>query len=123
MKNAIAVMFLFLIAGCASITNDSHVPVSLSFSDGSNGSCNLENKRWTGTLIMPGVASVRRSDDVLKFTCKTSDGRDSFGSIPSTMGAKIIASAVFLDLGIVDSITDMHREYPASFVIPVKKVN
>lgn len=63
---------------------------------------------------------IRRSDDALKFNCKTSDGRESFGSIPSTMGSKIIASAVFLDFGIVDSITDKHREYPASFVLPVK---
>jgi len=39
----------------------------------------------------------------------------------STIGAKIVASAVFLDLGITDAITDMHREYPASYVIPVQK--
>jgi len=36
------------------------------------------------------------------------------------MGGKIIASAVFLDFGIVDSITDKHREYPPSFVIPIR---
>jgi hypothetical protein len=35
------------------------------------------------------------------------------------MGGKIVASAVFLDFGIVDSITDKHREYPANYVIPV----
>ena len=40
--------------------------------------------------------------------------------IPSTMGGKIIASAVFIDFGIVDAITDKHRKYPASFVIPIK---
>jgi hypothetical protein len=37
------------------------------------------------------------------------------------MGGKIVASAVFLDLGIVDSITDKHREYPSNFVIPIAK--
>ena len=26
----------------------------------------------------------------------------------------------FLDFGIVDAITDKHRNYPASFVIPVR---
>jgi hypothetical protein len=36
------------------------------------------------------------------------------------MGAKIVASAVFIDLGIVDAITDKHRNYPASYIIPVK---
>ena len=28
-----------------------------------------------------------------------------------------VASAIFLDLGIVDSITDKHREYPAQIVL------
>jgi len=36
------------------------------------------------------------------------------------MGGKIIASAVFLDFGIVDAIADKHRNYASSFVIPVK---
>lgn len=48
-------------------------------------------------------------------------GGTAVGGIPNTMGGKIVASAVFLDFGIVDSITDKHREYPASFVIPIKK--
>ena len=65
---------------------------------------------------------VRRSDDALHYDCKTNDGREIVGFIPSTMGAKIIASAVFIDLGIVDAITDKHREYPASFVIPIEKI-
>ena len=64
---------------------------------------------------------IRRSDDNLNANCTTEDGRKAFASIPSIMGGKIIASAIFLDFGIVDAITDKHREYPASFVIPVKK--
>lgn len=36
------------------------------------------------------------------------------------MGAKIIASAVFIDFGITDAITDKHRKYAGSFVIPIK---
>jgi hypothetical protein len=35
------------------------------------------------------------------------------------MGAKVLASAVLIDFGIADAITDKHRQYPASFVIPV----
>ena len=112
---------LFFIIGCATITNDSMVPISLSFSDGSSGQCQLNNKRGSWTANLPGVVSVRRSDDVLQFRCKTDDNRDVYGSIPSEMGGKIVASAVFLDLGIVDSITDKHRNYPASFVIPIIK--
>ena len=119
-KNIIMVSFLFTI-GCATITNDANVPISLSFSDGSSGQCQLDNKRGAWTVNIPGTVSVRRSDDALKFRCSTEDDRESYGSIPSEMGGKIVASAVFLDFGIVDSITDKHRNYPASFVIPVKK--
>ena len=109
-----------ILFGCASITNDAYVPVALSFSDGSEGECQLENKRYAETVSVPGTPMVRRSDDVLRFRCKTTDGGEAFGSIPSTIGAKIVASAVFLDLGITDAITDKHREYPSSYVIPVK---
>lgn len=107
--------------GCATITNDSNVPIALSFSDGSDGKCKLQNKRYTSEVEIPSTPMVRRSDDVLKFDCKTSDGREAFGSIPSTIGAKIVASAVFIDFGITDAITDKHREYPSNYVIPIKK--
>ena len=97
------------------------VPVTLSFSDGSSGSCKLTNKRVTLEVDVPGTNLIRRSDDDLKFDCTTEDGATAIGQIPSTIGAKIIASAVFMDFGIVDGITDMHREYPANFVIPIIK--
>ena len=121
MKNLISVMALLFLASCATITNDPNVPVSLSFSDGSEGTCQISNKRMALTVDIPSTPMVRRSDDALKYDCETTDGRKSFGSIPSTMGGKIVASAVFLDFGIVDSITDKHRIYPANFVLPVKK--
>lgn len=106
--------------GCATVTNDPTVPVSLSFSDGSNGECFIKNKRFSDTVSIPSTTMVRRSDDVLEYRCKTEDGREALGSIPSTIGSKIIASGVFLDFGITDAITDKHREYPASFVIPIE---
>lgn len=109
-----------LLAGCASITNDAMVPVALSFSNGDTGECVLTNKRQTLTVDMPTTASIRRSDDDLRYDCTTSKGARAVGGIPSTMGGKIIASAVFIDFGITDAITDKHREYPASFVVPVK---
>ena len=121
MKNLISVMALLFLASCATITNDPNVPVSLSFSDGSEGTCQISNKRMALTVDIPSTPMVRRSDDSLKFDCETTDGRKSFGAIPSTLGGKIVASAVFLDFGIVDAITDKHRNYPANFVLPVKK--
>lgn len=119
----------FLVAGlavlslsnCASITSDAMTPMSISFSDGSNGQATLQNKRGIWQTPVPATVSVRRSDDVLKYDATTSDGRKAVGAIPSTMGSKIIASAVFLDFGIVDSITDKHREYPSSYVMPIRK--
>ena len=112
---------LLLVSGCASITNDSYVPMAISFSDGSSGSCQITNKRMSITSEIPGTPMVRRSDDNLLLNCTTEDGRTATSSVPSTMGGKIVASAVFLDFGITDAITDKHREYPASFVIPIKK--
>ena len=112
---------LILMTGCASITNDAYVPMALSFSDGSDGSCQITNKRMSITADIPSTPMVRRSDDNLQLNCTTEDGRSAVSSVPSTMGGKIVASAVFLDFGITDAITDKHREYPASFVIPIKK--
>ncbi|MCP5146141.1 MAG: hypothetical protein H6978_15130 [Gammaproteobacteria bacterium] len=121
MKKGIALAVLAVaIGGCATLTNDAMTPIALSFSDGSKGKCKLENKRGVWETTIPITYSVRRSDDVLKYDCSTSDDRGAVGSIPSSIGAKIVASAVFLDFGITDAITDKHREYPASYVIPIE---
>ena len=109
------------LSSCASITNDAFVPMAISFSDGSSGSCQITNKRMSIEAPIPSAPMIRRSDDNLQLNCKTDDGRTAIASVPSSMGGKIVASAVFLDFGIVDSITDKHREYPASYVVPVKK--
>ena len=111
----------FMLGSCASLTNDAYVPMALSFSDGSSGSCEITNKRMAITAEIPSTPMVRRSDDNLLLRCETEDGREANASVPSKVGGKIVASAVFLDFGITDAITDKHREYPASFVIPIKK--
>ena len=49
------------------------------------------------------------------------DGKKAVGTIKSSIeGEKLGASIVFIDLGITDAITDKHRTYPSSFVIPVR---
>ena len=113
------IMLVGLMSGCATLTEDPMTPVSLSLSDGSQGKVSLTNKRGAWDTKIPGTVSVRKSDDGLRYEATSNDGRRATGVIPSTMGAKIIASAVFLDFGIVDAITDKHREYPSSFVIPI----
>ena len=52
---------------------------------------------------MPGTASIRISDDNLQYNCVTDEGKTAIGSIPSEIGAKIVASAVFIDFGITDA--------------------
>ena len=120
-KQIITAMCGLVLSSCASITNDAFVPMAISFSDGSSGTCQITNKRMSIEAPIPSAPMIRRSDDNLQLNCKTDDGRTAIASIPSSMGGKIVASAVFLDFGIVDSITDKHREYPASYVVPVKK--
>ena len=110
-----------IVSGCATIVNDANVPVSLSFADGSQGTCKLTNKRGSWTANLPETVMIRRSDDALRYDCETRGGKKGFGSIPSGMeGGKMAASVFFWDLGITDAITDKHRTYPASFVVPVK---
>ena len=126
MKKILPLVFVPVMAisitGCATLTNDPMTPIAISFSDGSNGTCNLNNKRGSWQTEIPSTSSVRRSDDPLKYDCDTSDGRNAVGSMPSTIGPKIVASAVFIDFGITDAITDKHRQYPSNYVIPIKKV-
>ena len=122
MKKLLLLSSVATLSGCATITNDSYMPMALSFSDGSSGPCNISNKRFTEKVEIPSTPRVRRSDDQLKYDCATSDGRKAFGGIDSTISAKIVASSVFLDFGIVDSITDKHRKYPSNFIIPIAPI-
>ena len=120
-KFSIILLSVFALTSCATIVNDAHVPVSLSFSDGSDGECRMSNKRQSLSGEVPGTFMVRRSDDALRVDCTTKAGKKGFVSIPSTLeGGKLAGSVVFFDLGITDSITDKHRIYPSSFVIPVR---
>ena len=116
-----SIIFLIFLTSCATIVNDANVPVTLSFSDGSSGSCKLSNKRMQYQVDIPGTHQIRRSDDALKYDCKTENGKTAFGSIPSEIeDGKLAGSIIFFDLGITDSITDKHRTYTPNFTIPVQ---
>jgi len=119
-KVFLMVLAIFTLTSCATIVNDANVPVSLSFSDGSDGKCKLNNKRASYSVSIPSTTMIRRSDDSLRFDCVSDSGKKGYGSIPSGMeGGKVAASVFFWDLGITDAITDKARTYPPSFVIPV----
>nr|VFJ47096.1 MAG: hypothetical protein BECKDK2373C_GA0170839_101711 [Candidatus Kentron sp. DK]VFJ61012.1 MAG: hypothetical protein BECKDK2373B_GA0170837_109712 [Candidatus Kentron sp. DK] len=112
----------FLVIGCATIVNDPMIPVTATFSDGSGGKCEFQNKRGLWNSDIPGTAMIRRSDDPLVYRCETEDGRKATGSFVSKIeGEKLGASVLFLDLGITDAITDKHRYYQGNVVIPIKK--
>ena len=120
-KTLASIFILVFLTSCATIVNDANVPVALSFSDGSSGSCQLTNKRVSLEVSIPSTSMVRRSDDALRYNCTSKNGKKGFGSIPSEIeSGKLAGSVVFFDLGITDSITDKHRTYPSSFVVPVK---
>lgn len=121
MKNIALILMIFGVGGCATLTNDAMTQLTLSFSNAGYGSCDLSNKRGAWSTSVPATVYVRRSDDALLYRCTTDGGQYISGTIASTMGGKIVASAVFIDFGIVDAITDKHREYPGSFVIPVPR--
>ena len=124
MKSLFFALFLSLAAttllgACASITNDSHQQINFKapVCKGKGVTCTASNKRGLWKFELPGAELIRRSDDVLKIECEDKEGNEYQEAVPSRMGGKIVASAVFLDLGIVDSITDKHREYPPQIVI------
>lgn len=121
LKTTAALLTTFALSGCATIVNDPYIPLTATFSDGSNGECEFQNKRGLWGLDVPGTVMIRRSDDALIFRCETKDGRKASGSITSEYeSGKYAASIIFWDLGITDAITDKHRTYAGNLIIPVK---
>ena len=75
MKKIIIILIsIFTLTSCGTIVNDPNVPVSLSFSDGSDGECKLNNKRAAYSVNIPSTTMVRRSDDALRFDCLSDNG-------------------------------------------------
>jgi hypothetical protein len=112
---------LFMLSGCATIVNDSNIPLNFSFSDGTTGHCVFMNKRGTWESDMPASnVLIRRSDDVLIYNCETKDGQLISGSVKSEIeGGKLAASVFLLDFGITDAITDKHRKYQNNTIINI----
>jgi len=124
-KNALSLSFLAVaLTGCATIVNDPYIQLTASFSDGSEGECQFNNKRGSWSVHIPGTGMIRRSDDSLIYRCETDDGRKSTGAIVSEVeSGKMAASVIFWDLGITDAITDKHRTYQGNVVLPVGKMD
>ena len=66
---------------------------------------------------------VRRARSNLDYHCTTKDKDVAVGSIPSSIETeKLAASILFLDLGIIDSITEKARTYPMENVIRAPRI-
>jgi hypothetical protein len=123
MKKILTTAAALSVVGCATIVNDAMIPLTVNFSDGSDGKCTFTNKRgvWTSDIPTSSVM-IRRSDDPLKYDCETDEGRKAVGSIRSEVeGEKMAASVIFWDLGITDAITDKHRTYQGNVTITVPR--
>lgn len=111
----------FLPAGCATLTNDPMQQINFVAPDCGPEielTCTAENKRGRWKFSPPATTAIRRSDDLLHITCFEPDRNvPQETSIPSSMSPKIAASAVFLDFGVTDAITDRHREYPPQIIL------
>ena len=114
-----AICCMVMTTGCATVMNDAHQQINFKAPGckGKGAACTVSNKRGLWHVDLPGTAMVRRSDDVLKIECEDSNGNKHQEAVPSRLQGKFYAGALILDLGIVDSITDKHREYPAEVVI------
>ena len=118
-KYMTSLLLAVMVSSCATLTNDPMQDVQFTGMNCENEeiSCNLTNKRGSWNVELPGRVMIRRSDDLLRVECSNPQGERYLVDAKSKIGAKIVASAVFLDFGIVDSITDKHREYPEQIVI------
>ena len=115
----ILLVVTIIVSSCATLTNDPNQQIQFVGMNCKDQvvKCNLSNKRGSWTVELPGSTPIRRSDDVLRVECANSEGERYLMTAQSKIGAKLIASAVFLDLGIVDAITDKHREYPEQIIV------
>jgi hypothetical protein len=118
MKKFFPILAIFL-AGCGTLMNDAMIPISFATSTGETAECIFTNKRGVWKENIPSTVMIRRSDDNLNIQCETEDGRKGIGSMESLMGAEIVASAVFIDFGITDAITDKHRRYDSSYIVSI----
>ena len=87
-KFLIALISIFALTSCATIVNDPTTPVSLAFSDGSEGECTLSNKRGSWSGHIPQTFMIRRSDDGLRYDCETDGGKK--GELTRMYGDRII---------------------------------
>ena len=118
-KLSLALILLFVLSSCATITNQKEIEISATFDEDVQGTCNIKNKRFENDVAVPGSFKVRRSDDSLKYNCIVGDGRKATGEVQSLVEKSKFIPSFLIDFGISDMITDKHRYYPEEFIIKI----
>ena len=117
-KIMVVVAALAASSGCATIVNDPMVPVEFIPQGCERLQCTARNKRGQWQVEAPGTAMIRRSDDTLHVECTDAAGEQFRAQVESEIEVeKLAGSVVFFDLGITDSITDKHRDYPRQVLV------
>ena len=118
---ACAAAGIFLAGGCATLSNEAHIPVAFTAPQcQTEMQCTATNKRGSWDFIPPETVMIRRSDDTLQVQCTAPGAKRTLKhAVSSEMEhAKMAASIFMLDLGITDAITDKHRVYAPKVEIP-----
>ena len=112
---------LMILSGCSSIVSDKMATISIQAPDCPPGTiCTLSHKKGSWDMQPPGTITIPKSDDLLRVSCRTPDGKLLTQSANSGFGGMFWGNIIFGGgIGmLVDAGTDAHREYPASIIIP-----
>lgn len=123
MRNGVSVVALSLmtLSGCASIVSDETAAINVQAPGCPPGTtCTLTHKKGSWVMEPPGTITIPKSDDVLRISCETPEGKQLIQSADSEFGEMFFGNIIFGGgIGMIfDASTDAHREYPSSIIIP-----
>ena len=112
---------LVVLSGCSTIVSDKTATIDVQAPGCPPGTvCTLTHKKGSWTVQPPGTVTIPKSDDTLRVSCRTPDGKQVMQSANSEFGGMFWGNILFGGgIGMIaDANTDAHREYPASIVVP-----
>ena len=115
------VVAAIVVVGCATVTRDRDQNIGLMAPNCSEPvKCTFTNKKGSWIAEVPGMVSIRRSDDPLRVSCEVGS-RLWQEAIEGQRGGRAWGNAI---LGggigaIVDANTDAHWDYPVSITVPI----
>lgn len=110
-----------LVIGCATLTREPNQNIGLTAPGCTEPvQCTFTNKKGTWSAEVPGMVSVRRSDDPLRIACKMGD-EQWHEKVEGQRGGRAWGNVILGGGvgGIVDANTDAHWDYPAALTVPM----